>query len=276
MDAHLTFEDIDPEIAQVYLGRNLENNRHLLPERVERIARDMSNGDWITTADPIKFNKEGKLIDGQHRLAGVMKSGQTIRFLVARDLDEDAVYVIDTGATRTTAQALKIADTDMKSRSTVVAAAQLVHVYDKGALPNVASHVQTKDRMTNVEAIHYIENHREALEQGVRMAHFVAPALPLAGSMVAAAYMILARIDTFAAAEFFNRIKQGSGGEEMNDPIATLIRRVYRDKMENRKITPALAFFYIFRTWNAWRESERLSKLQAGSVTGVAALPQPK
>lgn len=276
MDAHLTFEDIDPAIAQVYLGKNIEHNRNPIDERVERMARDMRNGDWIPTADPIKFNKDGRLIDGQHRLRAIMRSGTTQRVLVARDLAEDAVYVIDTGATRSAAQALKIAQTNSKNNSVAVAAAQIVHGYEAGVFKNTGSNQQSKDRMTNVELLRYMDVHGEEIYAGVRMAEWVRRSLPLPGSVVAAAYVILARVDPEQAMIFFGRIREGSAGLETGDPVSTLTRRVYQDRMSNRRISPALALFYLIRTWNAWREESALGKLQSASASGNAAIPVPR
>lgn len=276
MDAHLVFEDIDPAIAQVYLGKNIDHNRMPINDRIERMARDMAKGDWIPTADPIKFNKDGKLIDGQHRLRAIMLSQTTQRVLVARDLAEDAVYVIDTGAPRSAAQALKIANVDSKNNSTVVAAAQIIHAYDIGVFKNTASAQQGKDRMTHTELLHWLDEHSAEVQVGIRMAEWVRRSLPLPGSVVAAAYVILARVDAEQASLFFGRIREGSAGFDTADPVSTLTRRVYQDKMNNRRIVPAMALFYIIRTWNAWRDEEAMHKLQAASASGNAALPKPR
>ena len=276
MDAQLTFEDIDPKLAQEYLALNIDHNRSPMNDRIERMARDMRNGDWIATADPIKFNAEGRLIDGQHRLRSVMASNTTQRFLVARDIAEDAVYVIDTGASRSAKQALRIANPDSRNNGDLVAIAQLVSAYDRGSLRNVNSVIQGRERMTNAEVIRYVEENREALEAAERMASWVKRAMPAPGSALGAAYFILARVDTAKASDFYARIREGNSGFTVSDPVTTLTRRVYQDKLNQRRITPALILFYIFRTWNAWRDEETLSKLQAGSASGAALIPQPK
>lgn len=277
MDAQLSFEDIDPTLARAYLAKNIDNNRNPMVDRISRMVRDMLSGDWISTADPIKFNADDKLIDGQHRLRAIIESKTTQRFLVARDLDENAVYVIDTGATRTAAQALKIATGgEMHSAATVVAIAQVVHAYDSGILVHAASNFSTKDRMTNAEAIEYIGLNKEALEIAQRMAAWVRKNAPLPESVLGAAYFILARIDAEAASMFFGRIREGSAGFTVSDPVTTLTRRLYQDKINQRRVSPALALYYILRSWNAWREEEQLSKLQAGSVNGHSLIPTPK
>lgn len=276
MDVQLAFEDIGPELAQEYLALNIDHNRSPMNDRIERMARDMRNGDWLPTADPIKFNLAGRLIDGQHRLRSIMVSKTIQRLLVARGVVEDAVYVIDTGAARSAKQALRIANPDSRNNGDLVAISQLVAAYDRGSLRNTASIISSRERMTNAEVIRYIEENRDALEAAERMAAWVKRSIPAPGSALGAAYFILARIDTQAASEFYARIREGSAGFTVSDPVTTLTRRVYQDKLNQRRITPALILFYIFRTWNAWRDEETLSKLQAGSASGAALIPQPK
>lgn len=276
VDAHLAFEDIDPATAQEYLGLNIEHNRNPMNDRIERMARDMRNGDWIATADPVKFNTDGKLIDGQHRLRAIIMSNTTQRMLVARDISEDAVYVIDTGATRTAAQALKIADTDLKDVNTLVATAQLIHQFESGFLRNTGSNINSKERMTNAEVMRFIEEHKDEIGIAVRMGGWVKRNVPLPDSVLGAAYYVLAKVDAEAASMFYARMREGSAGFTVSDPVTTLTRRIYQDKLNQRKVIPALALFYIFRTWNAWRDEESLAKLQSGSHAGNAVIPTPR
>lgn len=276
VDMQLAFEDIDATTAQEYLALNIDHNRTPMNDRIERMARDMRNGDWVATADPIKFNTAGKLIDGQHRLRAILMSKTTQRLLVARDVTDDAVYVIDTGATRSAAQALKIADADLTNTNTLVAVAQLIHQYESGFLRNTGNNINSKERMTNAEVIRFIEENREALETATRMAKWVAKNAPLATSVLGAAYYVLAKIDPEQASMFYSRVREGSAGFTVSDPVTTLVRRLYQDKLNQRRVIPAQGLFYIFRTWNAWRDEESLTKIQSSSHAGFAAIPQPR
>jgi len=102
-------EVITPDIARQYLGLNYKHNRNLLRSYVERYADDMRSGRWrFEASDPIRFNINGELIDGQHRLHAVITTGITTPFIVIRGIPAEAIHVIDTGKSRSPADALKI------------------------------------------------------------------------------------------------------------------------------------------------------------------------
>lgn len=98
---------VEPEQAEKWLERNVAN-RTLRPSRVREYATAMTQGRWLYTADPIRFDEDGRLIDGQHRLLAVVRSGRTVEMHVVRGLAREAQDKVDTGATRTAADALKV------------------------------------------------------------------------------------------------------------------------------------------------------------------------
>ncbi|MCD8302561.1 MAG: hypothetical protein LUC44_06035, partial [Prevotellaceae bacterium] len=58
---------------------------------------------------PITFSEEGRLLNGQHRLKAVVKSGKTVRMAVMRGVSVKDFSVIDTGMMRTSSDILSIA-----------------------------------------------------------------------------------------------------------------------------------------------------------------------
>jgi len=99
---------IGPETAQRILDDANHDNRKLRENVVLRYAEMMSNGDWKLSPEPIVVSKTGRLLNGQHRLHAVVKSGVICNFSVVQGADDDVFDVLDRGATRTSADALKI------------------------------------------------------------------------------------------------------------------------------------------------------------------------
>lgn len=66
--------NVTPELAQDWLARN-KCNRAISDAYVASLIRDMKEGKWIVNGDTIRFSKEGELLDGQHRLTAIVKSG---------------------------------------------------------------------------------------------------------------------------------------------------------------------------------------------------------
>lgn len=59
-----------------------ENNRKISEGVVDKYARDMENGDWCLTHQGIAIDVNGQLLDGQHRLAAVVKAKKNILMMV--------------------------------------------------------------------------------------------------------------------------------------------------------------------------------------------------
>lgn len=102
-----TMELVTPELAKKYLSRN-RTNRKLEKAYVALWINQILTGNWKQTGDPIRFDIKGNLIDGQHRLTAIVKTGIAQFMLVVTGLPEDAKYVIDTGKKRTASDVLSI------------------------------------------------------------------------------------------------------------------------------------------------------------------------
>lgn len=93
---------ITPEIAKEWKNRNIENNRNLKPRVVAQYVTDMRNGKWGLNPDAIAFDENGIMFNGQHRLEGVIESGETIEAFVVFNfpLNKKDFLHMDIGAKR--------------------------------------------------------------------------------------------------------------------------------------------------------------------------------
>lgn len=118
-DYKLKWESINPAKAAVYLATSPGNprwkNRIVSPASVAPMVRDMLSGNWEATSNPIIFDEDGNLLDGHHRLTGVVIAGETdpnieIMFLVLRGEPRTNAAYIDGNTARTAAQRLGISN----------------------------------------------------------------------------------------------------------------------------------------------------------------------
>lgn len=103
----LKIENITPIIAKEFLSNN-PNNRKLSKESINRYANSIRHRKWFETADPICISTSGQLMNGQHRLHAILQTGVTIPLAVARNVEEKAFYVMDSGKKRSFADVLSI------------------------------------------------------------------------------------------------------------------------------------------------------------------------
>ena len=104
MNLQAKVELITPDIAKEYLMLNKHNYRALNAKTVEKYAKDMRNGNWVFNGEAIQFDADGFLVNGQHRLSAIVKSGTSQLILVVRGVE---TYVFDIGRLRNFAQIAK-------------------------------------------------------------------------------------------------------------------------------------------------------------------------
>ena len=96
-------EMVTPELAAHYLKRNVDNYRKISKAKVGQYAAEMKAGKWQLNGEGIMFDEEGKLKNGQHRLAAVIAAGIPVEMTIITGIAND-VTMYDVGATRTTNQ----------------------------------------------------------------------------------------------------------------------------------------------------------------------------
>jgi hypothetical protein len=92
----------------------LEGNTHNRPLNqgaVDMLAQEIREGRWKLTHQGIAFDKDGVLIDGQHRLWAVIESGVTVPMVVSHGFELGVQTVIDTHRPRSAADRITLADT---------------------------------------------------------------------------------------------------------------------------------------------------------------------
>lgn len=108
------FMAVTPAVAAEWLKNNFRN-RPVKEDVVAAYARDMVAGVFITTHQGVAFNDRDELIDGQHRLLAIVKSGVTVKLLVTFGLPSQiegremtTMDAVDRGRPRSVADQLKI------------------------------------------------------------------------------------------------------------------------------------------------------------------------
>lgn len=257
-------EKVDAKRAHQLLDaavRAGQKQRHLSEARVSKFARAMSDGQWQLTHQGIALDKDGVLIDGQHRLAAVIRSNTTQEFLVAYESAPDTFDVIDTGQARTAADILSIAG--YVNVNQVSAAARILLAYDlvKGTKSNISS---AGRQFTNADILKLVESSR-----GDILVHAAAEAGTIAGtfgrfgarSWLTAGIVLLMEsgVHRDIAREFLQKLRTG----EMlaaGSPILAMRRWVMSDggwvsNPAGDRQTVGLGVF--IKTLNAWLVKDR-------------------
>ena len=156
-----TFEVVTmtPQWASQLLGQTKQKNRKFKRRHLERLTSTIQSGNWYITAQGIALDNQNNILDGQHRLAAVVRAEKPIQIMLGRNLDPAIFNVVDTGATRTAGDALDILGS---SKGKTVAAAlknyQLYYQYPK--VKWSGNHTPAHTEVTKLYDLHkdYVEN----------------------------------------------------------------------------------------------------------------------
>lgn len=258
-----TVVEIDPVTATAWLQRNT-HNRSLREEGVAALARDMAADRWQYTGESIKFGTSGQLLDGQHRLAAIVRSEVTVPILVVPGLPDSAQVVMDTGAKRTAADAL---DLSGEANGTLLAAAvRLAINYERGGLAG------RNTQVTHSEIVDWLAAHTDIRSAVATSRTFAA--IPLPGAMISFCLWRLRQIDREFADEFFTDLAQ-MRTEGKGDPRSALLQRLSAAQSSRERLTRAAQLSLMFRSWNAVRRGQPVTLLKVAYSGGSIDIPQP-
>lgn len=253
----VSFESITPETAAKYLEHNL-HNRALSGDDVAKYARAMADGRFALNGETIKFSRSGRLIDGQHRLHGVIASGRTVTMLVVRGLDEDAMVTVDVGRPRNVADLLRL---ERDNPSYVRELATLA----RRAMVMLGRSVDTRDKTLVYQ---YAVDNLEDLLRAIDVAsHPDKRSMVGTRSTYALAAWYLLRVSGVSEAAVYAFIDElGSDiGIEEGTPRHVFRRYVSGDPRVLSPTTSLVreraAVSLFIKTWNAWRDPSKSFKV---------------
>lgn len=152
---------VTPEIAEEWLSRNI-CNRPIKPDRVARIANDIINGKWEYNGETIKLSKTGELLDGAHRLTGIVKAGIPVTVTVATGLSR--TIHIDDNVPRSIRDQLfmsgEVKKGDALADNHVIATIRFLHRYAHYGFSGTQTHCAS----TADDVREWYFNHKEACD----------------------------------------------------------------------------------------------------------------
>jgi hypothetical protein len=265
--------NITPQLAKDWLLLN-KHNRKIKKIKITQYARDMRAGNWQFTGEPVKFDDNGDLLDGQNRLHAIIDAQVTVEMLVVTGLDPAAQGVMDSGAPRSAGDSLTLLG--YKNSSDLAGTVRAHYMWKELKLFKHCMSAPGSDTApTSSEIVQYGELH-PGFVVAAKESKPIARQLRLPLGSVSAAYYEFVLIDEGDTDEFFSRIRGLQTGGK-GDPINTLVKRCQDMALRREHVRAALGLFMVTRTWNAMRTGEYFEKFQFGSATrGWQPIQDPK
>jgi len=276
----ITYETrwITPNSAAAYL-REQVTNRTLSVPRVQKYARDMASGDWYDTGDTIKLNREGKMLDGQHRLAAVVLAEKLVQedrergqinaddpeyqgyadftgiyLEFALGVLDEARQAMDLNRNRKPADEMTMEGQANAARIAPIATWLLA--YGRGNYTNASGSASSTWRPTEAEVLAYWRKHKDRLYTSMYRGYDASRQKLGPTAALGVAYDVLrTQFGDEVTEAFWEPLVTGANLVE-KDPILVL-----RNQLIRKKYTRAERLGLVFKAWNLWIDGDEVSNI---------------
>lgn len=255
---------ITPSEAASLLARNTNNRKLRLPT-VEKYARDMREGRWRLTYDPVRIGLDGALFDGQHRLTACVESGCSFETLVVWGLVPEDFTVLDTGASRSLSDVLRWRGE--------ICVSELAATISWCLKYEAKAERDPRFQLSHQEKLLWLDNNPE-VRRSVSLASPTFGRCRIPRTVLAGVHFKFAQIDEQDAAAFYARLKEPAG-LDISDPIYALRRWVDGQAGKRDKPSSVVYSAFLIKAINHWREGRQVDVL-FWRQGGATAEPFPR
>lgn len=257
---------ISPELANALLLRN-NSNRPVNSPNVLRLANAMTKGEWVFDGMPITFDKNGNLLNGQHRLTAVVKSGKTIIFKVDTGFNPEIFSTMDIGKTRTGSDVLAIAG--VENYGLCAQTANFIYKYMRGSIGSVTDRSFTKQDSPNMSLSHpellkfvaVKPSLKDSVTFQIRTKKKQSTVL-LKGYVISGLHFLFSEKSSAMADSFFSKLLTGDNLASTS-PIFHLRNKLINAKTDRAKrLTHSEIVKLTVIAWNKYRNGESIKTLR--------------
>ena len=245
-------ENITPAKAQQYLQTS-EGNRPISKPTVHSYADTMKKGGWLLNGMCIIFDSEGHLIDGHHRLLGVIEAGTPVRFDVCRGITADAFTTYDCGRHRTIGQLLAMQGTKHYNLVGSIVSANEMLVKRGKLQANTArgGHVG-QGKQTNAEKYEQYRRDPEGFDAtAVVIVRLLSRCRIMQGSWAGGIYYYLTHTGGYTEAEVLPFFEALFSVDTSDIAVADMLRKaITKATMSGKKLQPEMLWALTAKAWN--------------------------
>ena len=249
---------ITPDKALELLKFN-KRNRGLRKPLVMFYTDQMIKGLWKFNGEPIIFADGGLLLDGQHRLAAVVKSKKEQKFIIVEGIDPDTFDTIDTGAIRTGGDMLNIQG--VKDANFVSAMISSYYTLKRGIV--TTSGAKQNIKLSKQEILTEYYNDKDFwIETKSKAKEYYGKLRLMSGTRIGAyiGYLIKEKKHPRETVYmFFYQLFYGKNVE--NKSIDTLRDKYLREATGQYKLTPKVKHAVLVKAWNAFITGKEYAQL---------------
>lgn len=265
-------ETVSVDMASLWLGK-MAANRSCRQAVVNCYLADMKKGNWHHQGDPIRFNVDGQLIDGQHRLRALILYGKPLEFLIVRGVPVEAMSTIDAGVKRSAADQFTILGHSHASMR--AATLRLLMSYRLSGGQSIQKSIAELDsrgkktlrRPPTTDELLAEMKHWPSLDESFKWAQPAKAMKGIGPSMFVALHYLFAQKDENAADEFMAGLLEGVNLPK-SSPILALRKNLLNGLLKGVRFTTLEIGTRCIMAWNAYRERRQMSIIKVVKTKG--------
>ena len=254
-------KNITPTLAASWLKKNI-NNRSYNDHHAVAMSRDFKNGKAVENGESIKFDTDDRLIDGQHRLHAILKSGITLKMIVVTGLDTTpgVQNSIDIGRKRSFGDQLHIAG--YHNGDNLAGAISFLISFERGIVTGGGG-----TRPTPFEKWRYLLDHPDVETSlstilSYRKKCTASTRSLLTPSSAAGLHYHFKDAGVELADEFFERLATGENMRKTH-PVMVLRERLIQNALStHQKLSTKAAIAITIKAWNSFVGGKQIKSLR--------------
>lgn len=262
---------ITPEYAEKLLQKNVAN-RPLTKRIVDWYAYQMSIGQWTISGQTISISDRGTLLDGQHRLAAIVKSGVPLWFTIAYNVPFESFINYDNLKTRSAKDAMSVENIpNALNLSTMIGAynaiisgqlATLGFGFTVNKRVNGGGVYKSKHKFTNNDVIQLYHSNADLFQEVYKNAASCYKSKHIFRlSQIGAIMYYLINDKMHPKEKVFDFFRQLHTNENItNKTIFYLREKFIDDAMATYKMVPRMKYVFLVKTWNAYISGKEFKK----------------
>ena len=261
---------LTPDKAREFLA-NQRENRKMKSANVSKLVSDMENGRFVYNGDPIRFDRHGRMGDGQHRCYACIKTGISIPVMIVRNLPDEAFPTIDLGVTRTAADLFKFHG--IPNSTTVSSAVRFylalcndgAGINDDGEGHMRVQSDSAKTTFSNTKLLEEYKKNIQLWDAVGSMANSIDPRCLLTKSNIGGMSFYLIKEKHHPEEKVYTFFKQLVGKRDSQFNAINLMRDVLidrKDHKDKKRYTGSYILGLLAKTWNAYVSGRELRLLK--------------
>jgi hypothetical protein len=256
--------EIDPSSAANILAERNKGNRPPKPNKVQQFAADMTKGAWGLTGDTLKFAPDGRLLDGQNRLAAAVRANKPFKTHVVFGIDAALFGRMDIGKPRNPADILHIAG--YKYASTLASALRWAFLLD--------TNPYNRETFRPEFVLELARDHYPDIEGSIKDGRDINRQFAHPAGQAAALMYKFSKSDKAKAEDFLQAWLKGqrNGKYQIIDTMQALLHS--QKANNNGRIHELTRAAVIIKAWNIFKAGHKgsLAQLQAAMQTQVEGI----